>query len=309
MERSVALEAHMRTAWVARAPAIVQLEYTTIAHYAALAQATGALTVCTALIVGFVAQVRRIRIERGARVRLRRLVGLLSLWQYELRALRRCDLIITLAESDEYALRRWLPGRPVVTVPSGIDLAAWPTPHKQRDGQLVLFVGNYAHPPNAEGACWLAREVWPLVVRACPDARLVLAGREPTPEIRALACDAISVPGTIDDLGPLHARASIGVAPIFWGGGLRIKLLEMMAAGLPIVATAQAADGLEVASCAILAETPAAFAEAIIGLISDHARRERLGQAARTIAERRYNWTHLAERLAGLYEGLRAGKR
>jgi glycosyltransferase involved in cell wall biosynthesis len=306
MERSEALDGYIERVWARHPPDVVQIEYTTMAHYAPQARKTGALVVCMAPIVGFVAQARRL--HSVGNMRLRRLAGLFSLWQYELRALPACDLVITLAESDERALRRWLPKLPVATVPSGIDLADWPEPHGPREAELVLFVGNFAHPPNAEGALWLAREVWPRVLAQRPGARLVLAGRWPTPEMRALADASIAVPGAVEDLLPLYQRAAVGVAPIFWGGGLRIKLLEMMAAGLPVVTTPQAADGLDARGWAVLARAPQTFADAIVALFGDQDRRERMGALARATVERRYDWVRLAARLAGLYEGARAGK-
>ncbi len=163
-------------------------------------------------------------------------------------------------------------------------------------------------PPNVEGALWLAREVWPLVRRARPTARLTLAGRTPPHAIQALAAPDIRVPGTADDLRPLYARASLVAAPIFWGSGVRIKLLEALAHGLPIVTTAQAAEGIDLRheQSALFAERPDAFAAALLRLLGDPALRARLSAAGRALAERDYDWDQIGARLAGLYEGARA---
>ncbi|MEN9934579.1 MAG: hypothetical protein RLZZ387_1158 [Chloroflexota bacterium] len=304
LERSAQLEAHLRRAWEQTPPDIAQIEFTTMAHHAPLAREAGALAVCTAHNVAFLAQLRRARRERSLPLRARRLLGALSLWRYELRALRRCNLVVCHSPADAAALRRWLPGLPAVYVPSGIDVAE-PAP---RGSGPVLFVGGYLHPPNVEGALWLTREVWPLVRRADPGARLVLAGRDPPPELRALAGGDVEVPGTLNDLAPLYARASIVAAPVFWGGGVRVKILDALAAGLPVVATSAAAEGIPLThdASALLADGPADFARAIVRLLRDPELRARIGAAGNAVARETYDWVRVARLLAGLYEGTRA---
>jgi glycosyltransferase involved in cell wall biosynthesis len=170
----------------------------------------------------------------------------------------------------------------------------------------VLFVGNYLHPPNVEGALWLAREVWPLVRRVRPGARLTLAGRAPPPAIAALAAPDIQVPGELDDLRPLYARSTLLAAPIFWGSGVRIKLLEALACGLPVVTTALAAEGIDLreGESALFAERPAEFAAAIARLLGDANLRARLGAAGRAIVERDYDAEQVGARLVRLYTGM-----
>ncbi len=282
-----------------------------MAQYAPLARRAGALVACTAVELAFLTQVRRARQEQAPLWRARRWLGALSLWRYELNALRRCDLVITLSPTDAATLRRWLPRLPVVYLPSGVDLDAWPACFDPHAEDQVLFVGNYLHPPNLEGAQWLAREVWPLVRAARPGARLTLAGRAPPPAIQALAAPTSCVPGTIDDLRPLYAQASLVAAPIFWGSGVRIKLLEALACGLPTVTTAQAAEGIDMRHerSALFAEEPATFAAAILRLLDDAALRARLGAAGRALVEQHYDWNRIGARLAGLYEGARRYER
>jgi glycosyltransferase involved in cell wall biosynthesis len=308
LEYSADLVAYLRRVWAERPPAIVQLEFTSMAQYAPLAQQAGALVICTAHNVAFLAQARRARQEHARARRARRWIGVLSLWRYELRMLQRCHLVVAHGQTDVAALRRWLPHLPVVYIPSGVDLAAWPVCFDPVAEEEVLFVGNYLHPPNMEGALWLAREVWPLIRRVRPTARLTLAGRAPPPAIQALAAPDIHVPGTVDDLRPLYARAGLVAAPIFWGSGVRIKLLEALACGLPIVTTALAAEGIDLhhQQSALFAERPDTFAAAILRLLGDPALRVQLGAAGRAIVERDYDWNRIGTRLAGLYEGMRA---
>ncbi len=303
-ERSPALAAHLLAMWSVEPPDVVQLEFTTMARYARLARGTGALVVCTAHNLAFLAQARRARGETRPAMIARRWLGALSLGLYELRALRRCHLVVALGPADATVLSRWLRGTRVEYVPSGVDLDSWPPCFDPSVMDRVLFVGSYLHPPNVEGALWLAHEVWPRVRTARPGARLILAGRTPPPAIQALAGPDIEVPGTLDDLRPVYAQASVVAAPVFWGSGVRIKLLEALACGLPVVTTALAAEGIDLRheQSALFAEQPAAFAAAIVRLLGDAGLRARLGAAGRAIVERDYDWTHTAERLHALYE-------
>jgi polysaccharide biosynthesis protein PslH len=303
-EYSAELVSYLRGAWAAQPPDVVQLEFTSMAQYAPLARQAGALVVCTAVELSFLTQVRRARRERNPALQLRRWLGALSLWRYELRALPRCDLVIALSETDAAALRRWLPRLRVVYVPSGINMEQRSPCFDPQAADEVLFVGSYQHPPNVEGALWLAREVWPLVRRGRPSARLTLAGRAPPPLIQALAAPDIRVPGTLDDLRPCYAKASLVVAPIFWGSGVRIKILDALSYGMPLVTTAQAAEGIDLRheQSALFAERPAEFAAAIVRLLEDATLRARLSAAGRAVVERDYDWDRIGERLVALYQ-------
>jgi polysaccharide biosynthesis protein PslH len=303
-EYSAELIAYLRHAWAEQPPDIVQLEFTSMAQYAPLARKAGAFVVCTAVDLAFRTQARRARMQRGLARKGRRWLGALSLWLYELRALQHCDLVLTLSAEDAAALRRWLPRLPITYMPSGVDLANWPICFDPRAEDEVLFVGNYLHPPNVEGALWLAREVWPLVRRLRPGARLTLAGRAPPLAIQALAAADVCVPGDLDDLRPLYARSSLVAAPIFWGSGVRIKLLEALASGLPVVTTMLAAEGIDLrqGASALFAEQPGEFAAAITRLLDDPALRARLGAAGRSVVERDYDADQIGARLLALYE-------
>ncbi|MBC8163389.1 MAG: glycosyltransferase, partial [Roseiflexaceae bacterium] len=121
----------------------------------------------------------------------------------------------------------------------------------------------------------------------------------------ALAAPDIAVPGALDDLRPLYASAALVVAPVFWGSGVRVKLLEALASAAPVVSTRLAAEGLGLSGeSALFAETPSAFAAAILRLLDDPALRARLGTAGRSVVERGHDWAQIGRRLAGLYHGL-----
>lgn len=301
LEYSPDLIAHCERVWQRQAPTIVQLEFSSMAQYVPLARRFGAKVVCTAHNVAFLAQLRRAKAEPQVQRKLRRYLGALSLWHYERRMLATCDLVVTHNQADRLALQRLLPALHVEYVPSGIDLAHWQPNFDASVEDRVLFVGNFQHPPNSDGALWLADKVWPLVLRERPQAQLILAGRGPTAAIQVLAGPSLRVPGTLDDMRALYAQASVFVAPIFWGSGVRIKLLEALAAGIPIVSTQLAAEGLDVSQSALLAERAPDFAAAIVRLLNDRPLRVRLGAAGPLVVQRDHDWHKLGARLAELY--------
>jgi len=122
--------------------------------------------------------------------------------------------------------------------------------------------------PNEEGAIWLAQEVWPLVRARCGDATLTIVGAEPTPRVLALAQGdgSVTVTGTVPDVRPYLWRAAMATAPLHIAHGVQTKVLESVAAGLLTVVTPAVAAGLpaDVLRACLIAETPAAFADAIV---------------------------------------------
>ncbi|MBV9277150.1 MAG: glycosyltransferase, partial [Candidatus Eremiobacteraeota bacterium] len=126
----------------------------------------------------------------------------------------------------------------------------------------ILFVGNYTHAPNVDAALRLAREVFPLIARQVPGIRLMLAGNEPPPEILALRGAGVVVTGWVPELTPFLEQARVFVAPLRFGSGIKGKLLQSMAHGLPIVTTAIGAEGIAIkdGANALVAETVQALA-------------------------------------------------
>ncbi|NJP07735.1 MAG: glycosyltransferase [Chloroflexaceae bacterium] len=310
LEYSAPLCQHVQQAWAIRSPRMVQIEYTSMLQYAPLARRTGATVICTAYVIAFVAQVRRAQRETDHRRRARRWLGAMALWWYELRMLPLCDLVMTLSAYDAIVLRRWLPRLPVFAAGAGMNLDDHPVCFNPQAQHEVLFVGSYQHPPNVEGALWLAQEVWPLVQQACPDARLTLAGKSPPAALQALASEHVRVPGTLDDVRPCYERASLFAAPIFWGSGVRIKILEALAYGMPLVTTPMAAEGINLVDQkhALFAQQPGEFAAAIVQLLQDAPLRERLSRAGRALIEQQHNWQRLGEQLIARYEQAHAGR-
>jgi glycosyltransferase involved in cell wall biosynthesis len=211
----------------------------------------------------------------------------LALRRLERVALRRVDVVVVASRHDQDRLPRsdaevllcpngWEPGPPL---PAAAD-------------PVVIFVALLGWRPNADAAVWLTERVWPLVRRRHPDARLFLVGRSPGPQVRRLAGPDITVTGTVPDVRPFLARARVAVAPLLSGGGTRLKVLEALDAGRPVVATRVGVEGLEnlVGRGVVVADTPEQMSAALCDLLADGDRAQALGAAGRAAVAERYAW-------------------
>jgi glycosyltransferase involved in cell wall biosynthesis len=214
--------------------------------------------------------------------------------------LRSVDVVSVVSETDRTRLP---PTRArVIVCPNGNEqpeLLPWA--HAE---PTAVFVAQLGWMPNVDGALWLGRKVWPLVREARPDARLLLVGRRPAAAVRDLAGPDVEVTGTVLDVQPYLARARCSLAPLRAGGGSRLKILESLAAGRPVVATTVGAEGLDdlVGHGVVVADDPRAFADAVVALLDDADRAERLGEEGHELVARHYTWdTTLAPLLDAVF--------
>jgi glycosyltransferase involved in cell wall biosynthesis len=244
----------------------------------------------------------------------RRLIGGLysalqaaKLRRYEGAAVSSADAVAVVSEADAAALDRIGRPRRLAVVPNGVDTARLPRRSGDGDGRTVLFTGTMDYRPNVDAVAWFVSEVWPRVRASAPSARFRIVGRAATPAVRALAgSPGVEVTGEVDDVAPYFGDAAVYVAPLRIGGGSRLKLLEACAHGVPIVSTSLGAEGIDLVPGrdALLADEPAPFAGAVVGLLRDQASRRRLADAGRALVESRYDWRAVAPRLEALYREL-----
>jgi glycosyltransferase involved in cell wall biosynthesis len=233
-------------------------------------------------------------------------------WRRYERATRpRFDAIVVFAERDLADVRPSAGAASLLTIPLEVDVPARPLNAEGTDPPTILFVGAFAHYPNVDSALWLGQRILPRVLERVPEARLELVGHEPGEEVRALAGEAISVPGSVPDVTPYLDRAAVVVAPIRLGGSMRMKVLEPLAAGKALVATPRAAEGVEAAAGEqyVLAADEDEVVEALVGLLLDRDRRKALGTSARRWSEQNLGWGKGVATFEGLYDALLARSR
>jgi glycosyltransferase involved in cell wall biosynthesis len=216
------------------------------------------------------------------------------------------DAVVVLTESDRDAALVVAGGASVHTIPLGTELPPQPLDPLGAPPPTVLFVGGFGHPPNVEAALTLARRIFPNVVGQRPESRLCLVGDKPPTEIRALADDNVVVTGGVPDVLPYLEQAAVVVAPLGVGGGMRLKVLEALAAGKPLVATPLAVEGLAIrdGEHALIVDSEKGFAEAVLRLLDDPGARRRLGSGARKWAEQHLDLAISAAAYERLYDEL-----
>lgn len=223
-------------------------------------------------------------------------------YRFELAACARADQIHVMSDADGRELARRLGdgARRIRIIPNGVDTGHFrpPTDDAARTG--VLFVGSFPHLPNQDAFDHLLRDIWPQVRRRLPDATLTVAGARPPRRVLELdGRDGIAVAGEVPDLAPLYRTHRVLAVPIRAGSGTRLKILEAMASGLPVVSTTVGAEGIEAEAGEhlLIADDPSSFAEALAKLLEDHELGARLAAAGRRLAVERYDWDRVAELL------------
>src|SRR5688572_12276936 len=188
---------------------------------------------------------------------------------------------------------------------NGVDTRHFePAPLPRQGPKEIVFTGAMDYFPNIDGAQWFADEVWP-GLRGTTDLRFTIVGSRPAKSVRALAQrDGIDVTGTVPDVRPYLHRATVVVVPLRIARGVQNKLLEAMAAGVPVVATPPAVAAFEDPKTlpVRVASTPAEFAQATAELLADDDARTSLGRAAREYVERHHDWEPMLDQFCSLVE-------
>jgi len=231
------------------------------------------------------------------RVALRRVAS--SLRDYELRAMNEVDAIVPISEDDARDFRELGCTRPMYVVPCGVLVGQRTADSGQRNA--VGFIGSLDFLPNQEAVKWIIDELWPRVLERAPEARLSIAGSSPPDWLRR---KPVELRGNVPDAQAFMREMAVIIAPLFSGGGMRIKVLEAMALGKPIVATTLGAGGIEHDGDVLIADDADSFAAAVVRLLRDPAEAARLGAAARANVARRYDSDTLARGLLTFYETL-----
>lgn len=229
---------------------------------------------------------------------------------FEAEAYAKCDRTVVVTERDAAALRKLNPALRPTVIPNGIDTVTFSPGSSETSAPTIVFHGAMDYDPNVDAAQFLAREILPIVKQRHPSARVVLAGRRPSPAVRGLSSGDVEVTGELESVVPVIRDAAVYVCPMRVGSGIKNKLLEAMACGRAIVATRLATSGIAIERGvhALVEEEAQSIASAISDILGDPQLRHRLGQAARALAEQR-SWARCAEEFETVYAEASAGVR
>lgn len=290
------------------APDIVVYEETAMAPYReAIPQSQKAKHVLTFYDVDYL-QARRIaHFAQGPSLKIRSWLYSVMARRWEPRFAEKFDCCITVSDLDR---QRLLAANPCLTriaiVPNGVDTEAY-HPLPEPDGPpALMFVGSMEFAPCIDAVRYFHSAIWPTIQRQIPDVTLWIVGRHPAAEIVALSVDGVHVTGQVDDIVPYYQQASVCIVPLRSGGGTRLKILEAMALGRPVVSTTVGCEGLDVVDGEhlLVADDPDDFATSVIRLLRDRALRERIETNARACVEAHYGWDRIAALQLELFDSL-----
>ena len=229
----------------------------------------------------------------------------MKLARFECRAVRAFDASIAVSRRDASLLRDDCGTDAVFPIPTGVDTSYFTPRPEAEQPRTVTFVGSMDWLPNQDAVQFFAHDIWPRIT-ARVKARFVVVGRNPSASLRRLerATEGMSVTGTVEDIRPHLAEASVVIIPLRIGGGTRIKAYEAMAMGRAVLSTSVGAEGLPVddGEHIVLADDAVSFADRAIELLTDQSLRARLGAAGRLFVTQHASWEHVAAEFSAILD-------
>lgn len=207
---------------------------------------------------------------------------------------------MVVSETDAAVLDRVCGGRGVAVVHNGVDEQFYRPGEGEPESNTIVFEGNIAFGPNADGVRYFHRDVLPLVRKELPDVRFWIVGKDPPQDIRAMADgESVKVTGFVDDVRPYVQSASLFVCPLRKGAGIKNKLLQAWAMGKPVVATSKCIGGLKVreGQNILVRDDPQGIADAVVRLLRDPEYARTIGNHARETICESYTWSSTARQL------------
>lgn len=223
----------------------------------------------------------------------------------ENRFLAACDRHVVVSEPERDALLARFPSAAIDVVPNGVDAAAFPAQSSPGGSAMnkILFVGSMDYHANIDGVLWFSKTAWPTIAERHPELKFLVVGRNPPASVRQLASNTVIVTGSVPDVRPFYQDALAAVVPLRVGGGTRLKILEAMAAGVPVVSTKLGAEGIEAepGKHFLLADTSEQLSSSILHLVNNAGLGSQLASAGRVLVDSRYDWSLLGAKLLGIH--------
>ena len=223
--------------------------------------------------------------------------------KYEVRAMKEADYVTSISKNDINKYKKHLPGTSFFLNTAGANLVE--KPGVTRDSSIILAVSNWRWQPNLDGLIWFLKHVWPNIHKTNPELHFHVAGGGLSESFRQkFQHSNIHYLGFVEDIDTLRCKASIFVAPLLSGSGMKLKVLEALAAGLPTVTTGFGAEGIEIEDYIhyLHADNADQFGKAVISLTENKPLREKLSARAKERIKAKYSWNQKARELSAFLE-------
>jgi len=211
----------------------------------------------------------------------------------EVAAVRDSALTLVTSTRDEALLKESVADLRTAVITNGVDVAHFKRPDGPRKPDTAVFVGATHYFPNEEGIHFFMRDMIGLIRQERPDFRFVIVGGKPPPSILEYQSDSVIVTGYVDDVRPYMWESSVFVVPLRMGGGTRFKIVEALAAGIPVVSTRLGAEGIPVTHGreVMLGDTPADFARGVVDILASPEKAESLIRTGLTFVKEYFDWS------------------
>ena len=217
------------------------------------------------------------------------------------------DLCVTMYDNEKKFLQSINPKLNIAVIPNGVDVENFkPLPDNFRTNNL-LYIGKMDYQPNVDAVLYFIKEIFPVIKRETKNIKFIIVGSNPAKEIKQLENNKdIIVTGYVNDVRPFYEQCALSVVPLRAGGGTRLKILESMAFGRPVISTSIGCEGLDVCNNEniIISDKPQEFARKTIELLQNKDFREKISKNARNLVECNYSWKSIAKRQIQIYEKL-----
>jgi len=265
-----------------------------------------ARTVLGEIDLSFVPLYREFQVRRGV-FRAGAYLRYFSMRNYAIKVWNKFDLIVTASETDKGKILRYAPNRKVAVIPNGVDIDYFRPAEEAPagpSGNELVFVGSLRYSPNVDAVRYFCREILPYVRMRRPEATLTVIGADAPEGLAQELPGFVRLTGYLEDIRPCVTQSAVFVVPLRVGGGTRLKILEAMAMGIPVVSTPVGYEGIDAipGKDLVAARNPQEFAEGVVGLMEQGERRREIARNGLALVRKNYSWEAIGKKLNRVYE-------
>lgn len=245
------------------------------------------------------------RIERNLIRKIRSRLFSFSMKRWEPRYAQKFNCCLTVSKLEKKKLLELNPALNVKVIPNGVDIDRFQPIQHMDSKPDILFVGTMDYSPGADAALYFCSEIFPLIRNEIKEAQVWIVGNDPPRALTNLSENGIHIMGRVDDVHPFYEKCSVCVVPLRAGGGTRIKILEAMALGRPVVTTSIGCEGLDVQNGKhlLVSDDPKEFAQKVVSLFTDRDLYKQIAANARSLVTEKYGWDAISQELLEVYGG------
>lgn len=287
---------------------VAEIEHSRMALYWDALRATRAARLLTFIDIASAQYARIVRLGRASMGNYRAWLFSQTMGHWEPRYAERFDRCITTSDVDRRALLAANPRLKLDVAPNGVDTQRFQPLSPCENTPAVLFIGTMNYPPCVDAAIYFCDQILPYLRNSFGRLDVWIIGANPAPRVARLVGDGVRVTGKVEDVIPYYQQCAVAVVPLRAGSGTRLKILEAMALGRPVVSTTIGCEGLDVVNeeHLLIANEPREFAAQVRRLLTDTTLYTRLVTNGRRLVETKYDWDAIADRLLAIYAETRA---